>query len=544
MGTNWSGIWSWKAWKGIPAHKPILLVIAALIFTTIVLLPVPGSLLDMTEEANPQGYILGHGCETIVETVNQKLNPEAFKAWQESGAAEMPEGLLSPKEVAQKAKVMIAILFVIAFLWGTEALPLGATDALVAILMYVFAIMAPDDIAQAYMKDAVLFIGGVLAVAVGVGKTGLDRRIGLLLLSRIKSAKSFAFIFFPMMALIAGVLSEHALVAILVPVLMGVYKASCIAHGVERDRVLAIFLFLGLCFACNVGGPGTPAAGGRNAIMVGYLSGMGAPIDFAEWVVRGLPLVPVLALTVAAYMYILCKPRFTVKDVNPSAVVKQEVAKLPKFGGKEAAMAVILVTLVILWVTMSDVLGLGGPTLIAVALMFLCRIVTWDDMQKGVAFDVVGLYAGACLMGVGLGLTGGALWLAREFVGMLPSFMQAGNGLVAGASVLTATLTNFMSDGATVGALGPVVLPMAGLGNVSIWKVGLGCAFASSFAHVLIVGTPNNAIAFGMAKDPETGERVLDVFDFIKYGLPLAILCLLVLWGWCVFGYWSFLSWP
>ena len=122
--------------------------------------------------------------------------------------------------------------------------------------------------------------------------------------------------------------------------------------------------------------------------------------------------------------------------------------------------------------------------------------------------------------------------------------MGEGTGLVMGVSIMTAFLTNFMSDGATVGALGPIALPMAELGNVSLWKVGLTVSFASSFANVLVVGTPNNAIAFAMSKDPETGRRLLSVFDFIKYGLPLTILLLLVMWGWALFGYWSLLSWP
>ena len=111
-------------------------------------------------------------------------------------------------------------------------------------------------------------------------------------------------------------------------------------------------------------------------------------------------------------------------------------------------------------------------------------------------------------------------------------------------SIMTGVLTNFMSDGATVGTLGPLVLPMAEMGDVSIWKMGLMVSFASSFANVLVVGTPDNAIVFATAKDPDTGKRLLSVFDFIKYGLPLTILQLLVLWGWALFGYWTFLPWP
>ncbi len=529
-------------WTNKPGYKPVLLLIAAIVFTGIVVMPTPQSMIDLVSRDAPPGYKLDNGCKTITDTVNKKLHPKAFTAGKESGKES--GALLSNQQAAQMAKVMIAILLMAAFLWGTEALPLGATDVMVGVMLYLFCILPINEISKAYMKDAVFFIFGILAVAVGVAKTGLDKRIGLILLSRIKSARAFAFVFLPMLAISAGFLSEHALVALLIPVIMGVYKVSCRMYGVEKDRALAVFLLLGICFAANHGGPCSPAAGGRNAIMVGYLMEYGTPISFLQWMKFGLPFVPIMAIVIGAYMYLRCKPRFLVKNVNPSEVVRAEVARMPKFGGKEAIMAVILVLMIIGWITLPKQLGLGGVTIVAVAAMFLCRIVDWDNIQDGVAFDVVGLYAAACAMGVGLKFTGGALWLANTFVALLPDSIAHGDMLAIGVSLLTGTMTNFMSDGATVAALGPIVLPMADLANVHVWKLGLACAFSSSFANFLVVGTPNNAIAFGMGKDPETGERLLNVFDFVKYGLPVTILAWLVLWFWAVLGYWRFLSWP
>ena len=517
-----------------------------IVFVALVLAPVPKSMLDMVGAVNPAGYQLGRDCRTITDTVNQKLRPAAFcaeKEKQPDGApARSREKLMSSEEVARLAKVMVAILFLAAFLWGTEALPLGATDIMVGVMLYLFSILPVNEISRAYMKDAVFFIFGILAVAVGVAKTGLDKRIGLILLSRIRSTRAFAFVFLPMLSISAGFLSEHALVALLIPVLMGIYKVTCRINGVEKDRALAIFLLLGVCFAANHGGPGSPAAGGRNAIMVGYLMEYGAPISFLEWIKIGMPFVPLMSVVIGAYMYIRCKPKFQVKGMNPGEIVRAEVENMPKFGGREAMMAVILVFLIIGWIVLGETAGLGGPTLYAVTAMFLCGIIRWEDIQDGVAFDVVGLYAAACAMGVGLKFTGGALWLANTFVGLLPDFLTQGDGLVVGVSLLTGIMTNFMSDGATVAALGPIVLPMATLANVSVWKVGLITSFSSSFANFLVVGTPNNAICFGMGRDPETGERLLEVMDFVKFGLPVTILAWLVLWGWAVFGYWRFLT--
>jgi sodium-dependent dicarboxylate transporter 2/3/5 len=537
-------------WKGRPGYKPLLMIIGFAIFAFLWLTPCPGSLVNLVGTENPVGYKVAKGCTTIVQTVNKTMRPDAFARYMEYKESGKPipddvqQALLSSQDVANMGMIMVGILFIAAFFWGTEAIPLGGTDIMVAVLMYLFLILPPDAIAKAYMKDAVIFIFGILTVAVGVARTGLDKRIGLLLLSRIKSSKSFCFIFFPLLAICAGFLSEHALVALLIPVLMGIYKASCKANGVEKDRYLAVMLLLGMCFAANVGGPGSPAAGGRNAVMVGYLSQMGADISFASWMIRGLPLVPVMAFVIGLYMYLRCKPKFQVKDMNPSEVVKEEVAKLPKFGGKEAIMALILVCMIAAWILLSEQYGLGGPTIMAVFAMFVFRIITWEAVQKEVAFDVVGLYAAACAMGAGLKFTGGALWLAQSFVHIMPGFLSEGAGLPIGVSVMTSILTNFMSDGATVSALGPIVLPMSALVDVHVWKVGLACAFSSSFAHCMVVGTPNNAIAYGMGRDPETGERLLDIYDFLKFGIPAWILSLLVLWGWALLGYWLVLSWP
>jgi sodium-dependent dicarboxylate transporter 2/3/5 len=278
--------------------------------------------------------------------------------------------------------------------------------------------------------------------------------------------------------------------------------------------------------------------------MVGYLMGYGCPISFLQWMKYGMPFVPVMGFLLGLFMYLVIKPKFKVKDINPSEAVKMEVARMPRFGGKEAIMGVILVALIATWIILGEEFGLGGPTLYAVIAMFLAKILTWEDIQEGVAFDVVGLYAAACAMGVALKFNGSAIWIARVFVDALPDFLSKGDALAIGVSLATGTMTNFMSDGATVASLGPIFIPMAQMGDVHVWKVGLACAFSSSFANFLIVGTPNNAIAYAMGKDPETGEKLLDVMDFVKYGIPVTIMALLVLWLWAIFGYWRFMTWP
>jgi len=503
-----------------------LLLLAAAVFLWMVLAPPPASLVRLVQEENPLGYQFTGGATTIAENVSRIMGRS-----------------LTPEEVAHKAQVMVAVLCTAAFLWATEAIPLGATDLLVGGLLYLFSILPLDSISKAYMKDAVLFIFGVLTIAVGVSVSGLDRRLAVFLLGGVTGLKSFCFILYPALALGAGFFSEHALVAILIPVLMGVYRAVCDHSGIENDRALAVLLLLGVCFACNQGGPASPAAGGRNAIMIGYFRDYQQPMSFGRWVLYGLPYVAVVSLVLAAFMYITLRRRIRVRDVNFARFARQRLKRMGPMGRKEIVMAAILLAVAVLWIAASERFGLGGPSIFGVVLMLAFRIIRWSDIQGKVRFDVVGLYAAACAIGVGLRVTGGSLWLARVAVGWLPDAMQHGEPLVMAISFFTGTLTNFMSDGATVAAIGPIALSMGQVAGVHMWQMGLACAFSSSFANITIIGTPNNAIAYVGSTDPKTGERLLRIRDFAMYGIPVTLLAFLVLWLWGICGYWRWMAW-
>jgi len=447
----------------------------------------------------------------------------------------------TPVQVAFKAKVMLATLVIAALFWGTGAIPVGITALLVGVLMYFLGIFGPEDVARSYAKDAVIFIFGVLAMAQAIGKTGLDRRIGLLLLGPAKSLPRLLFLFLPLMAICCSVLSEHAMVAFLMPLFMMVYLASTRAAGIKKDRALAVMFALTLCYSANSGGPGSPAAGGRNAIMVGILGDYGIAPSFGEWVMYGLPFVPIMTLTIAAYFYFTQRNKMAVKNLDVSSIVRQASEKIGPMNAKEYVTAAVLLGVVVLWITCSDSLGLGGPVILGLVVLNMFRVLRWRDVTS-IHWEVVALYASASAMGAGLASTGAALYMADAFLGILPDFLQHGSGLAIASSIFTGITTNFMSDGATVSAIGPITVPMAMISGTNPWMVGFATAFASSFAHTLIIGTPSNAIAFAMAKDPVTGEQLVTLGDFIKHGSVVLVLSFLVLWFWTILGYWQIIG--
>jgi len=535
---------AWKWLLGSHTSRPGLIVLGFLMFSAITLMPTPQRLLDLVSHAKTgtlSDLHLGYASYAKLKA-GETIAAYYTRTYRVGEAAVDEQGKrilkpLRPAQVAFKAKVMLGILVVAALFWATGAVPVGVTALLIGVLMYFLEVLRPDDIAQAYAKDAVIFIFGVLAISGAISQTGLDRRIGLLLLSPAKSLPRLLFFFLPLLGVACSFVSEHALIAFIMPLFMVVYVSSVRAAGVKKDRALAVMFVLSLCFVANCGGPGSPAAGGRNAVMLGILADYGMAPTFGQWVVYGLPFVPVMALVIGTYFFLVFRKKLSVKRLDVSSLVRQASERIGPMNRNEYLTAMVLITLIVLWVTCSETYGMGGPVLLALVALNVMRILRWRDIAR-IQWDVVALYASACALGKGLATTGAALYLADSFIGVLPDSLRSGEGLAVASSLFTGITTNFMSDGATVSAIGPVTIPMATISGTHPWMVGLATAFASSFAHMLIIGTPNNAIAYAMAKDPTTGEQLVTLNDFLKHGAAVLVLSFLVLWGWAFLGYW------
>lgn len=539
----------WARFWGTNGLRPGVLLIGALILAAFALMPNPDSLMQLVTAtksgdikkdvlAGYSGYKSMKPGESIPSDYSKASKRYVKEKGQDGKTVKKP---VSPEETARAARVSLGILVVAALFWATGALPIGFTAFLVAVLLMIFNVFPPDIVAKSYAKDSVIFVMGVLALAAGIGRTGLDRRIGLLLLGRSHSFGSYLFLFLPLLAVTAAFLSEHALVAFLGPLLLVVYLAGLRSAGLTRDRPLIVALLLGLTFAANLGGPGSPAAGGRNAVMIGILSDYGAPPTFAQWVMYGLPFVPVAVLGVALYLYLTFRRKIQVKNLDVAALVRKEADKLGKMTRPEYIAAAVLIVVIALWITASDWLGMGGPALLGLVAMAGFGLISWRNIN-GISWDVVALYACASGIGGALASTGAATWVAGLFVNAMPDVLSSGAGLALSSSLISGVITNFMSDGATVAAVGPVTVPMATIAGTNPWMVGLATAFASSFAHCFIIGTPNNAMVYAIARDPETGEQLVTNGDFLRHGAVVLLISFAVLWFWIILGYWQWIG--
>jgi len=424
-------------------------------------------------------------------------------------------------------KVAIAMGGFVVLCFLTECIPLPGVAFCMGLILVFTGVTTRKDVAMLYWSDACWFIMGSLMFAAAFVKTGVDKRVCLMMFRKlaVPNVRWITLIFFIIIAPLASFISDHALAAMFLPIGMLLYQNS-LTKEIPEDPELAKMLMIAIAMACNLGGPGAPSGGARNVIMMTYLTDMfGFDIGYFQWVTYCFPFV-IIMIPIG---WFLVNFRFKPKIVSLAPAMAQLQTEIGKMGGwnrKQIWALIIFIVMVYGWFTEKIFFQLGfypvrlGIGVIAVAgavAYLLTGVVNWRDYQEKVDWGVVWLYAGAILFGRTLDSTGAAYWLARTVIDFLaPLGMDSGLPLMAVSNGLTSVLTNLMADGPAAAAVGPITLNMAGLvhpGTTYLPFMAMSTAIASSFAYCLIIGTPPNAIVYA--------SGYLEPRDYLRVGIPI-----------------------
>jgi sodium-dependent dicarboxylate transporter 2/3/5 len=441
------------------------------------------------------------------------------------------------QDASDKTMIVLGLVPMAVIFFAVEAVPIGVTGILMPTLAYFFGLLPFNMIGKTFAGDAPMFMLGVFALGAVVVEVGFHKRLAVWLLGWTRGFWVPMIVLCISMSIVGSFLSAPAMCSFMVPVLMAVYYGTVSANSPEgkvvHDPALAKLLLFSLCFSLNMGGPGTPSAGGRNVIMMGFFTEYGIPITYSGWMKYGWPLVPLGGTMVFLYMTTLFGRKIKTKDLTPGLQhIKEETRKMGKMSYAEYVTAAMLFLIVGLWIFGGEATGLGGPALLALVIPVLFKTVNFEKILGRISFNAWFMYCGALTLGALLKESGGALWLATTFLGWLSQVgMDQGYGLWVGMASFSGLVTNFMSDAATVALIGPIVIPMGIMTGVAgePWAIGLAVALASSYAHFLVVGSPTNALTFALGVYPDTNERVIEAIDFVKYGLGLFLLSMVLL---------------
>jgi anion transporter len=469
--------------------------------------------------------------------ISDNVSDEAFGALMMKSMELRRDGLKyenlsgADKKTADKGawhiKVAIAMMVFVVFCFMTECIPLPGVAFCIGLILVFTGVVTRKDVAMLYWSDACWFIMGSLMFAAAFVKTGVDKRMCLMMFKKlaVPNVKWVTLIFFVIISPLAAFISDHALAAMFLPIGMLLYQNS-LTREVPEDKELAKMLMIAIAMACNIGGPGAPSGGARNVIMMTYLNDMfGFDIGYFQWVTYCFPFI--LVMIPIAWFTVNWRFRPRITSLAPAMKqLQREIGKMGGWNSKQIWALIIFIVMIYGWFTEKVFYNMGiypirlGIGVIAVAgavAYLLTGVVNWRDYQDRVDWGVVWLYAGAIIFGRTLDSTGAAYWMARSVIDALaPLGMDTGLPLMAISNGLTAVLTNLMADGPAAAAVGPIALNMAGLvhpGSTFLPFMAMGTAIASSFAYCLIIGTPPNAIVYA--------SGYLEPKDYLRVGIPM-----------------------
>jgi sodium-dependent dicarboxylate transporter 2/3/5 len=431
----------------------------------------------------------------------------------------------SPEGLTPEGQRAIAVFVVCFVLWVTNAVPLAITSLFAMVLVPLFGVLPKKETYALFGNEAVFFILGAFILAGVVMRSGLSNRIALnIMLKSGGSPRRLLLSIFLLAAALSFVMSEHAVAAMLFPIVFEVSKALGLKPGRSNYGKL---LFLALAWGCVIGGVATFLGGARVPLAIGILKETtGGTIGFLEYTVAVLPLVAVLL--VAGYLLLTRMFPIDVEGVGDvQDVLERRLKDLGAITYAEYAVGGILALTVLAWMTVGRSHGLATVALASVVVLFVLRLVRWKDIEEYVNWGVVLMYGGAIILGSALDKSGAAGWMVERLLGTRPAGPWA---VFAMLSFLSIFLTEAISNAAVIAILLPVSIGLSGRFSMDPAILTYAIAVPAGLAFMLPMSTPANALA--------VSSGYVSVADMAKGGIVMCVV------AWVVFNVLAAYYWP
>ncbi len=435
------------------------------------------------------------------------------------------------KDLQPPARTVLASSFLMAYLWITEALPIPVTSLFPLVLFPLLGVMKAREASLPYANPNIfLFIGGFF-IARAMEVHNLHRRIALNLL-RFLGFRPRTLVLSMMIAtaFLSMFISNTATTMMMLPIVLS------ILHGVD-DENFARALLLGVAYAASIGGVGTLIGTPPNLVLAGQLREIfNVDLSFVAWLRTGLP---VVLLFLPFTWWVLTGWLFPVQNRESErerAIIQEAWSRLGAMRMEEKQVLAVFVFVAVLWVFRKD-LTLGSWTLPgwahllgvqktvhdatvailgAVLLFFLPDrkgnpLLSWEEAVR-IPWGIVLLFGGGFSLAHAFQISGLAQWMGTRLhgLGALPYPV-----LILMVALFTTFLTELTSNTATATVLLPILAAVAEGIHQPPLPVMVAATLAASFAFMLPVATPPNAIVFGSGR--------LRVSDMARTGLVLNI---------------------
>lgn len=313
-----------------------------------------------------------------------------------------------------------------------------------------------------------------------------------------------------------------------------------------RCKKLREALLLSIAYSANCGGTGTIIGSGPNLVLKGIMEETfpeSTELTFASWLLYNTPGMVICVAVSWVGLQFFFLPCCTRDESSTEAAAKKAILKsyqeLGNITFHEGGVAILFLLLVALWflrdpqfidgwasyITYGKNIRDATPAIGVCLLLFLIPsrpsltehsppLLDWKTAQRKISWGVLLLLGSGFAVSEAAKKSGLSIWLGRQLSYL--NFLSP-DVIVVILTFLTSALTEVISNMSMATIMLPVISQMAVAIRVHPLFLMLPVTISCSFAMMLPVGNPSNAIVF----DAST----MTTFDMIKPGFILKILC-------------------
>ena len=412
--------------------------------------------------------------------------------------------------------------------WIFEPVPIPATSLIPIALLPLFGVLSPAEVGASYGSPLVLLLMGGFILSTAMERSGAHLRVALYMVNLFGGSSSRRLVmgFMAAAATLSMWISNTATALMLLPVALAVIERS-------KDPKLAVPLLLGIAYAANIGGIGTPIGTPPNLIFREiYQQTTGEEVLFLTWMSWGVP--AVLMLTPLAAFW-------ATRHLTHQGQVEMPV--VGQWQTDEKRVFTVFVLTAIAWMTRGQPFGgwstwldLKGANdasvaLVAVVCMFLIpngkgeRLLDWETAAK-IPWGMLILFGGGIAIAKAFVVSGLSAALGNALVGITTWHII----FIIGVICLTITfLTEMTSNTATTALMMPILAAGAVAAGIEPALLMVPAAMSASCAFMLPVATAPNTIVFS------TGR--FTTMKMVREGLVLNFIGLTVITLICLIAF-------
>lgn len=419
------------------------------------------------------------------------------------------------------AILVILIILIALVLFVTEWIPLPATAMAVAVSFYLIGAIDADTALKSFASSTAMIIAAMAIIGEAVFQTGGADRIGHLLTKFAKNERYLIFAIVMFSGIMSGFLSNTGAAALLIALILGISAST----GMKRSKLMYPVI-VGCCFGGGITIVGTTSGPFLKETLEGL--NIGQTMGFFEFAPLSLILLVISAIYMATLGYKLLpdSPRNESTDQGSSSDAA-DFSGIPKW---KTALSLGLMVATFLGMIFEKQIGipLHFIAIIGALIAVSARCITVKAATRAIPVSGIIIYAAMVPVAKAMTNSGAANLIADASLKVLGSLGSPILILCLIFLIIT-PLTNFMSNAATIILFTPIALIVAETLGIGPKAILIAVRFAASIAIATPVAMPANS----MAVEPG-GYKFI---DYLKPGLPLTLICIVVSVGYIAVFY-------